>query len=333
MKHVFEYLRQVHQRDATTSRRWCKAGEGVRVDRGGVVKATWNGAISFGLVTIPIAVYPTVESHAVSFHQIHTADGGRIRYRKTCELDGQELSGEEIGRGYETATGTLVEVTDADLDGLPLPTAKAIEIVSFVPADSIDPIQIGASYYLGATGVAAKPYELLRRALLRSRKVAVAKFALRDRERLGLLRVIDNVIVLHGLRWPDEIRSASQVAVPDVEVSKREVDAAVALAETLTGTDMSEMRDEYRAALEKVIEAKAAGARPALPEPAAPGASAQVVDLMAMLEKSVNDAKAARGDGAEATVHDLPAKKTAAKKASSAKTAKKATKRSPGRSA
>ncbi|MDA5279919.1 Ku protein [Streptomyces sp. Isolate_45] len=301
------------------------------------MKATWNGAITFGLVTISVAVYPAVESHTVSFRQIHTADGGRIRYRKVCEIDGQELSADEIGRGYETATGTLVEVTDADLDGLPLPTAKAIEIVGFVPAESIDPIQIGASYYLGATGVAAKPYELLRRALLRSSKVAVAKFALRDRERLGLLRVIDDVMVLHGLRWPDEIRSASQVTVPDVEVSEREVGAAVTLAETLTGTDLSEMRDEYREALEKVIEAKAAGTRPALPESAAPEASAQVVDLMAMLEKSVNDAKASRGDTADATVHDLPVKKATKKppagKTAAAKPAKKTTKRSPGRSA
>ncbi|MFD3539622.1 Ku protein [Streptomyces sp. NPDC058662] len=250
-------------------------------------------------------VYPATESHAVSFRQIHVADGGRIRNKKICELDGQELRQDEIGRGYETATGTIIPITDADLDAMPLPTAKAIEIVTFVPAGSIDPIQIGASYF-AAEGVAAKPYELLRQALQRSSRVAVAKFALRDRERLGLLRVLDKVIVLHGLRWPDEIRSTAQVPVPDVAVSEEEVDAALDLAQTLSGLDMSELRDEYRDALEQVIAVKAAGERPAAAAPAEP-ASAEVVDLMAMLEKSVTDAKAARNaSGEDATIHDLP---------------------------
>ncbi|MFJ6722361.1 Ku protein [Streptomyces sp. NPDC091259] len=206
-------------------------------------------------------MFPATESHAIPLHQFHTADGGRIRYRKVCEVDGKELTRAEITRGYETAVGTI-PVTDEDLDALPLPTAKAIEIVAFVPTDSIDPIRIGASYYLAAEGVAAKPYELLRQALERSSKVAVAKFAMRDRERLGLLRVLDDVIVLHGMRWPDEIRDASQVEVPDVEVSDEEIDAAVALADTLSGRDVSEMHDECRQALEKLIEAKAAGTRP-----------------------------------------------------------------------
>ncbi|WP_240802064.1 Ku protein [Streptomyces sp. A1136] len=173
--------------------------------------------------------------------------------------------------------------------------------------------------HLAAEGVAAKPYELLRQALERSSKVAVAKFAMRDRERLGLLRVLDEVIVLHGMRWPDEIRNPGQVDVPDVEVSDEEIDAAVALADTLSGRDISDMHDEYRHALEKLIEAKTAGTRPEPVETPAP-ASAEVVDLMAMLEKSVTEAMASRTGGAEATVHDLPApkettRKTAAKKA------------------
>ncbi|WP_030722439.1 Ku protein [Streptomyces sp. NRRL F-2580] len=287
--------------------------------------------------TIPIKVVPATESHDISFRQIHTADGGRIRYRKVCEIDGQQLRQDEIVRGYETTTGTLIPVTDEDLDNLPLPTAKAIEIVSFVPAASIDPIQIGASYYLAATEtVAAKPYELLRQALERSSKVAVAKFAMRDRERLGLLRVKDDVIVLHALRWPDEIRSTTQVPVPDVAVTDDEVDAAVRLAETLTGTDVGELRDEYRDALEEVIAAKTGtGSMPA-PAEEAPPASAEVVDLMAMLEKSVQEAKTTRGE--PATVHPMPvkkkspaktastpaaAKKTAAKKPAAQKTASK----------
>ncbi|WP_030965727.1 Ku protein [Streptomyces sp. NRRL S-378] len=281
------------------------------------MRPIWSGAISFGLVTIPIKVVPATESHDISFRQIHTADGGRIRYRKVCELDGQQLRQDEIVRGYETATGTLIPVTDEDLDNLPLPTAKAIEIVSFVPAASIDPIQIGASYYLAATEtVAAKPYELLRQALERSSKVAVAKYAMRDRERLGLLRVKDDVIVLHALRWPDEIRSTTQVPVPDAAVTDDEVDAAVRLAETLTGTDVGELRDEYRDALEEVIAAKTGTGTLPAPAEEAPPASAEVVDLMAMLEKSVQDAKTTRGE--PATVHPMPAKKKApAKKTAS----------------
>ncbi|WP_436840729.1 Ku protein [Streptomyces virginiae] len=300
-------------------RRWKGGAHGAEVQ----LRPIWSGAISFGLVTIMIKVVPATESHDISFRQIHTADGGRIRYRKVCELDGRVLRQDEIVRGYEIATGTLIPVTDQDLDNLPLPTAKAIEIVSFIPAASIDPIQIGASYYLAVTEtVAAKPYELLRQALERSSKVAVAKFAMRDRERLGLLRVKDDVIMLHSLRWPDEIRSASQVPVPDVAVTDEEIDAAVRLAETLTG-DIGDLRDEYRDALEEVIAAKAAGTRPT-PAKEAPPASAEVVDLMAMLEKSVQDAQASRGE--PATVHELPGKKkTEVKKNSGAASARKTT--------
>ncbi|MEU3670827.1 Ku protein [Streptomyces virginiae] len=289
------------------------------------MRPIWSGAISFGLVTIPIKVVPATESHDISFRQIHTADGGRIRYRKVCEIDGQQLRQDEIVRGYETATGTLIPVTDEDLDNLPLPTAKAIEIVSFVPAASIDPIQIGASYYLAATEtVAAKPYELLRQALERSSKVAVAKFAMRDRERLGLLRVKGDVIVLHALRWPDEIRSTAQVPVPDVAVTDDEVDAAVRLADTLTGTDIGELRDKYRDALKEVIAAKTGTGTMPAPAEEAPPASAEVVDLMAMLEKSVQEAKTTRGE--PATVHPLSAtKKTAAKKTGSGAAAAKKT--------
>ncbi|MFI5987721.1 Ku protein [Streptomyces sp. NPDC051555] len=299
------------------------------------MRPIWSGAISFGLVTIPIKVVPATESHDISFRQIHTADGGRIRYRKVCEIDGQELRQDEIVRGYETATGTLIPVTDEDLDGLPLPTAKAIEIVGFVPAASIDPIQIGASYYLAATEtVAAKPYELLRQALERSSKVAVAKFAMRDRERLGLLRVKGQAIMLHAMRWPDEIRSSSQVPVPEVEVSEEEVEAAVRLTDSLSGLGLEEMHDEYRAALEQVIAAKTGTGTLPTPSEEAPAASAEVVDLMAMLEKSVQDAKTSRHND-PGTVHPLPAKKTAARASAEKKPEAKKTpaKKSPRRSA
>jgi DNA end-binding protein Ku len=304
------------------------------------VRSIWNGAISFGLVSIPIKLVNATENHSISFRQIHPADGGRVRYRKVCELDGEELDTAEIGKAYEDADGSLIPITDADLASLPLPTARTIEIVAFVPGDSIDPLQMDAAYYLSANGVpAAKPYTLLREALKRSRKVAIAKFALRGRERLGMLRVVDDVIAMHGLLWPDEIRAPEGVAPEtDVSVREAELDLADALMDTLGEVDVSTLHDDYRTAVEELIAAKADGAL--IPAEAAPASGGgKVIDLMAALEKSVKAAKASRGEGegeeeaeggAVAEVTPLspresasrktaPAKKTAAKKTAPAK--------------
>ncbi|MEV7288758.1 Ku protein [Streptomyces sp. NPDC093252] len=271
------------------------------------MRSIWNGAISFGLVSIPIKLVNATESHSISFRQIHTEDGGRIRYRKFCELEDREVSQAEIGKGYEDADGTVIPITDEDLAQLPIPTARTIEIVAFVPADRIDPLQMGSAYYLAASGTpAAKPYTLLREALKRSNKVAIAKFALRGRERLGMLRVIDDVIAMHGLLWPDEVRAPEGVA-PDASVTVRdqELDLADALMDTLGEVDLADLHDEYREAVEEVIAAKASGeAPPSLPEPAPGG---KVLDLMAALESSVRAAKQSRGE--EAEVHPLPRRK------------------------
>ncbi|MFF8260524.1 Ku protein [Streptomyces virginiae] len=261
------------------------------------MRSIWNGAISFGLVSIPIKLVNATESHSISFRQIHLADGGRIRYRKVCELDGEEVPGAEIGKGYEEADGSVIPITDEDLAQLPLATAKTIEIMSFVPAEEIDPLQMDAAYYLAANGAtAAKPYTLLREALKRSRKVAIAKYALRGRERLGMLRVVDDVIAMHGLLWPDEIRVPEGVA-PDVDVTVRdaELDLADALMATLGEVEMASLHDDYRDAVEAMIAAKAGGAFEPAEVPGKP-AGGQVIDLMAALEKSVRAAKASRGE-------------------------------------
>ncbi|MDH2387445.1 Ku protein [Streptomyces sp. HNM0663] len=288
------------------------------------MRSIWNGAISFGLVSIPIKLVNATESHSIAFRQIHTADGGRIRYRKVCELDGKELAAAEIGKGYEDADGTIIPVTDEDLASLPLPTAKTIEIVAFVPASEIDPLQMDAAYYLSANGVpAAKPYTLLREALKRSRKVAVAKYALRGRERLGMLRVVDDVIAMHGLLWPDEIRQPVGVA-PETEVTVREaeLDLADALMDTLGDVDLDSLHDDYRDAVEAMIAAKAEGGEAALEAPAEPGG--KVIDLMAALESSVKAAKEARGEEAQVTPIGTR-KKAAAKKPAAGKAAAKKT--------
>ncbi|WP_335935649.1 non-homologous end joining protein Ku [Streptomyces sp. PTD5-9] len=264
------------------------------------MRSIWNGAISFGLVSIPIKLVNATESHSISFRQIHLADGGRIRYRKVCELDEQEVDAAEIGKAYEDADGSLIPISDEELGSLPLPTAKTIEIVAFVPAASIDPLQMDAAYYLSANGVpAAKPYTLLREALKRSQKVALAKYALRGRERLGMLRVVDDVIAMHGLLWPDEIRSPEGVAPEaDVTVRDAELDLADALMDTLGEVDMDSLHDDYREAVEELIAAKAEG-RTLEPERPADSGRGKVIDLVAALEKSVRAAKEARGEEAE----------------------------------
>jgi len=283
----------------------------------------WTGAISFGLVTIPVKVVSATQDHSIHFRRVHLGDMGRVRTKKVCELDGEALSQDEIGKGYELSEEQIVPITDEELDQMPLPTAKAIEIVAFVDADSIDPLRISDSYYLATDGqVAAKPYTLLRRALERSDKVAVAKFAWHNRERLGLLRVREGAIMLHSMRWPDEIRNPESLAPRNVELDEDEIERAVQLTATMALDSITGFRDTYRDALEELLTAKAEGKE--LPEPAEGGEreQGQVLDLMAALNQSVAAAKESRGEGGggKATVHEMRrSTKAAAKKTASPK--------------
>ncbi|MFD5199936.1 Ku protein [Streptomyces sp. NPDC058375] len=283
----------------------------------------WAGAISFGLVTIPVKIVSATEDHDVHFHRVHLADMGRVRTRKVCEIDGEVVSQDEIGKGYEIAKDQTVPVTDEELEQMPLPTAKAIEIAAFVDAGTIDPVRISDSYYLAADGqVAAKPYTLLRKALERSSKVAVAKFAWHGRERLGLLRIREGAIVLHSMKWPDEVRNPQELAPREVEVAEEEIEQALQLAERMTIEDLAGFHDEYREALENIIVAKAKG-KP-FPAPAEGGQEekGEVVDLMAALNASVKAAKESRSDdGKDATVHEMRTSKKTTRKASAKKTA------------
>ncbi|KQX77056.1 MULTISPECIES: Ku protein [unclassified Streptomyces] len=284
-------------------------------------RTIWSGAISFGLVTVPIHVQSATENHSIRFHQYHLEDMGRIRTRKICELEDREVANTEIGKGYEYAKDQIVAISDDELRDLPLPTAKAIEIDAFVAADDIDPIRIGEGYYLSPAGqVAAKPYELLRQALARSSKVAIAKYAWSGRERLGMLRVRGGAIDLHAMHWPDEIRDPTELLPEPVDVSEEEIKGALALMESMSRDDLEgdDFKDTYTEAMEKIIEAKREEKPlPEAPEPEQPG---RVLDLMAALEESVSKAKASRGEDAD--VHELP-KKTAAKKTTAKKAAGK----------
>jgi DNA end-binding protein Ku len=292
------------------------------------MQAIWKGAISFGMVTIPIKVFSATEEKDISFRQVHVADGGRIKYKRICSIDGEEVPYSDIGKGYEMADGRMIVLEPDDFADLPLSSKKVIDVLEFVPADQVDPLYLGKSYYLAADGgPGAKPYVLLRDALEGSELYALVKVALRSRESLGLLRTHDNVLVLQVMLWPDEVRDSSFAAPDeDVEIRKQEKAMAESYIDTLRGEfDPDQYHDEYRHALEQVVEAKAAG----VPMPAdteeEETEGAEVVDLVAALRASVEAAKARRaagGSGGGGQGDAAPAKKApAAKKAAAKKTA------------
>ncbi|QDN54165.1 Ku protein [Streptomyces sp. S1D4-20] len=282
----------------------------------------FNGSISFGLVSVPITVLSATEDHSVRFRQIHTDDRGLVRIRYWCQEEDREVTFGEIGRGYELPDGRVIPVTDEELRALPLPTARAIELIAFIPASAVDPLRIGPGYYLQPQGaIAAKPYLVLRHALERASRVAVARYARHGRERLGLLRVREDVIALHGLLWPDEIRDPAALVPPPVRLDEDEIDEAVALIEAMTRDDLTgpQFADRYTEALHTVIEAKQEDRQlPKAPEPTPrPG---QLVDLMAALQESVRKARAARretGDTDAPKMRAKPARKAPSQKASS----------------
>ncbi|MDT7543963.1 MAG: end-binding protein Ku [Actinomycetota bacterium] len=301
------------------------------------MRSIWKGAISFGLVTIPVKLYSATEQKDVSFHQVRRSDGSRIRYKRVSQADGEEVPYGEIAKGYELANGETVVLTDEDFADLPLTTSRAIDVLQFVPLEQVDPIFFEKSYYIEPDKAGAKPYVLLRDALEESGKVAVVKVALRNRESLATLRVREGVFVLETMLWPDEVRKPDfSFLDEDIDVRPQELAMAGSLIETLSGDfDPSEYKDSYREALQEVIEAKIAGHEVKPPEQAQP-TSGTVVDLMAALRASVEAAKAGRSGGGERTVKapakaaKKPAAKTAAKKAasstSSPKTAAKGSK-------
>ncbi|MFI7695512.1 Ku protein [Nonomuraea sp. NPDC049655] len=258
------------------------------------MRSIWKGAISFGLVTIPVKLYSATEQKDVSFHQVHRDDGGRIRYKRVCTVDGEEVPYADIAKGYELATGEMVVLTDEDFEDLPLSTSRRIDVLQFTPAAQIDPIYFAKSYYLEPDAQGAKPYVLLRDALESSGQVAVVKVALRQRESLATLRVRDGVFVLETMLWPDEIRVPDfEFLEEDIEVRAQELKMAESLITTMESDfDPSEYHDTYREALQQVIEAKVAGKEVvAAPEEEEAGPA---VDLMAALRASVEAAKRER---------------------------------------
>jgi DNA end-binding protein Ku len=259
------------------------------------MRSMWKGAISFGLVTIPVKLYTATEQRDVSFRQVHVKDGGRIQFRRVCSLDGEEVPFADVAKGYELPDGEMVVVTDDDLARLPLPTTRSIEVLNFSPADQVDPILWNRSYYVEPEAAGTRAYVLLREALDRTGKVAVTKVALRQRESLAALRSHDGVLVLETMLWPDEIRAVDFPFLDqDVDVRAQELRMATSLVDSMTQDfDPEQYHDEYREALEQLIAAKIEG-REVTPPPE-PTAEEEPASLLDALQASLDAASRGRG--------------------------------------
>jgi DNA end-binding protein Ku len=286
------------------------------------MRAIWKGAITFGLVNVPIKLYPATEDHDISLHQVHDADGGRIRYERRCEVCGKVVEYAHIDKAYAEGKTTVV-LTDEDLKSLPEERSHEIEVVEFVPSEQIDEIMFDRSYFLEPDKAAAKPYALLRRALEETDRTAIAQFSLRQKTRLGALRSRGKVLMLQSLLWDDEVREADFPSLnADVRVSPQELKMAQSLVDNMsTDFNPEKFSDEYQEQLRQLIAAKLEKGD-ALDTAATFGEQeeaqadrGEVVDLLEALRRSVEENRAAR-KGTEA-------KKAATKKASASKTAAK----------
>ena len=292
------------------------------------MRAIWKGAVSFGLVSVPVKLYSATESHDVSFRQVHAKDGGRIKYQRVCSIDGEEVPYSDIAKGYETEDGEMVILTEEDLSNLPTTSSREIAVEKFVPSDQIDPMLFEKSYYLEPESSGAKPYALLRQALIDADRMAVVTVALRQRTTTAVLRVRDDVIVMQTMMWPDEIRKPD-FKIESGEVKDAEVKMAHMLVETLAGDfEPEEFEDDYAESVQAVVKAKIEGGD-IKRTPTSTKTGGEVVDLLAALQRSVDAAKSSRGEEAEET-EEKPAAKKSTKKAPAKKAA---TKKAPAKKA
>lgn len=309
------------------------------------MRAIWTGSIAFGLVNVPVKAYSAASDHDIDLHQVHDKDGGRIRYERRCEVCGKKITYQHIDKAYDTGEQTVV-LTDEEMDALPSEKSREIDVVQFVPAEQIDPLTLERSYYLEPDSKSPKAYALLRRTLEQTELMAVVKFALRQKTRLGVLRVRDDVMVLQSMMWGDELREADFPAAHGAaKISPQELKMSAALVEQFTGDfDSSQFEDDYQNELRTLIDEKlkqgdALDTDATFGEaPAETESSGEVIDLMEALKRSI-DSK--RGGKAKAAARSKPAKdaeaededadsgsggkKTAAKKETATKGTKKST--------
>jgi DNA end-binding protein Ku len=316
------------------------------------MRAIWKGAVSFGLVNVPVRLFAATQEHDIRFHQVHREDGGRIKMKRVCSVCGEEVAYDQLAKGYESPDGRQVVLNDEDFSSLPLSSGREIDVMEFVPAEQVDPVLFDKTYFLEPEARATKPYVLLREALEATDRMAVVKVALRQRETLAVLRVRDKAIVMQTLLWPDEVRAADfDVLETDVELRPAELAMAQSLVESLAADfEPDQYEDDYAKAVTALVEAKLEGAEPAPVAEQEQGESADVVDLLTALQRSVERARGARGetsgsgsgsaepkavDGDAAPSTSSATKTTAAKKTAATKTAAKKTaaKKAPRKSA
>jgi DNA end-binding protein Ku len=292
------------------------------------MRSIWKGAITFGLVNVPVKLYSATEDHDVSLHQVHDEDGGRIRYQRVCEIDGEVVEYQHIAKAYDDGDRTVI-LTKDDIASLPEEKSREIEVVEFVPSDQVDPIMFEKSYYLEPDSSSPKAYALLRKTLETTDRTAIVQFALRQKTRLGALRVVDDVLVLQGLLWADEIRAADFPALDETtRVSSRELDMAMSLVDQFSSDfEPEKFTDEYQEQLRTLIEAKleqgdSVDTDETFGRTEAEGDGGEVLDLMEALRRSVDKSRS----GKDAPAEKAPAKKApaaAAKKPAASTAAKK----------
>ncbi|MEW1951688.1 Ku protein [Pseudarthrobacter sp902506025] len=304
------------------------------------MRAIWKGAIAFGLVNVPVKVYSATEDHDISLHQVHNADGGRIRYQRRCEVCSEVVDYSDIEKAFEEDGRTVVLSKD-ELKSIPAENSHEIEVVQFVPSEQLEPMMFEKSYYLEPDSKSPKAYVLLRRALEDTDRVAIVQFALREKTRLGALRIKDDVLVLQSLLWPDEVREASFPSLEaDIRISAQERDMSAALVESMAADfEPDSFTDEYQVQLRQLIDAKLEQGESLDTEEtfgveAGEGGKGEVIDLMEALKRSLDrkrgggeaasaggesDAEADAGD--EDTETANPARRTSGTKAAASRTA------------
>ncbi|MDR5701915.1 non-homologous end joining protein Ku [Agromyces aerolatus] len=301
------------------------------------MRAVWKGAVTFGLVNVPVKLYSATEGHDVSLHQVHAADGGRIRYQRVCEIDGEVVPYQDIDKAYDDGEQTVI-ITDQDLKALPAERSREIEVVEFVPTEQIDPIMFDKSYYLEPDSASSKAYVLLRKTLESTDKTAIVQMALRQKTRLAALRVHGDVLLVQTLLWSDEVRKAEFKSLnEDVKISAKELDLSKQLVESLvTDFEPEQYVDEYQEELRTLIKAKieegdALDTAKTFGEQPKDEEGGEVIDLMEALRQSIaakrggagagskaasdEDADEEAADEASGSSKQAPAKKAPAKKA------------------
>lgn len=287
------------------------------------MRAIWKGAIAFGLVNVPVKVYSATEDHDISLHQVHNADGGRIRYQRRCEVCSEIIDYSDIDKAFED-DGRTVVLSKEELKSIPAENSHEIEVVQFVPSEQLEPMMFEKSYYLEPDSKSPKAYVLLRRALEDTDRVAIVQFALREKTRLGALRIKDDVLVLQSLLWPDEVREASFPALDaSIRISAQEREMSAALVESMAADfEPDHFTDDYQVQLRKLIEAKlekgdSLDTDETFGAEAGEGGNGEVIDLMEALKRSL---ERKRGGGKPAASGDAGAGDAASGDADDAET-------------